>query len=79
MERKDLMVSLVRSITDRLNTNVPFSAACLTSINDSLDADKTRDAIDNILIEKPATSYTTLLKKYIICPKMKISMSWIKP
>lgn len=63
MERKDLMVSLVRSIAARLNTTAPFSAACLTSINDSLDADKTKDAIDNILSEKAATSYTTLLKR----------------
>lgn len=63
MERKDLMVSLVRSIAVRLNTIAPFSAASLSSINDSLDADKTKDAIDNILGEKATTSYTTLLKR----------------
>ena len=63
MERKDLMVSLVRSISNRLNAIAPFSAACLTLINDSLDADKTKDAIDNILSERAATSYTTLLNR----------------
>ena len=63
MERKELMVSLVRSIADRLNAIAPFSADCLTSINDCLDADKTKDAIDNILSEKAATSYTTLLTR----------------
>ena len=56
MERKDLMVSLVKSISDRLNVITPFSTACLTLINDSLDAYKTKDAIDNILSEKAVTS-----------------------
>lgn len=32
MERKDLMVSLVKSISDRLNVITPFSTACLTLI-----------------------------------------------
>ena len=63
MERKDLMVSLVKSISDRLNIITPFSTACLTLINDSLDAYKTKDAIDNILSEKAVTSYTTLLAR----------------
>ena len=63
MERKDLMVSLVKSISDRLNVITPFSTACLTLINDSLDAYKTKDAIDNILSEKAVTSYTTLLAR----------------
>ena len=48
MERKDLMVSMVRSISDRLNAIAPFSATCLTLINESLDADKTKDAIDKL-------------------------------
>ena len=63
MERKDLMVSMVRSISDRLNAIAPFSATCLTLINESLDADKTKDAIDNIFSEKAATNYTTLLTR----------------
>lgn len=63
MERKDLMVSLVRSIADRLNAITPFSTASLTLINDSLDADKTKEAIDSILIERAVTNYTTLLTR----------------
>lgn len=63
MERKDLMVSLVKSISDRLNAIAPFSATCFTLINESLDADKTKDAIDNIFSEKAATNYTTLLTR----------------
>lgn len=35
MERKDLMVSLVKSISDRLNAIAPFSATCFTLINET--------------------------------------------
>lgn len=63
MERKELMVSLVSSIAYRLNTIIPFSSACFTSIKDSLDVGKTKDAINYIFNEKAATSYTTLLTR----------------
>ena len=63
MQRKELMVNLVRSIAERLNAIDTFSNDCYTTIGDNLDTNKLKDAIDGIFEEKASTNYTSLLNR----------------
>lgn len=63
MQRKEIMVNLVRSIAERLNATDPFTDECYTTIGDNLDTNKLKDAINSIFEEKANTHYTQLLNK----------------
>ena len=51
MQRKEIMVNLVRSIAERLNATDPFTYECYTTIGDNLDTNKLKDAINSIFEE----------------------------
>lgn len=63
MIRKELMVELVRSLAERLNSTAPFTVDKYTEITENLDADKFKDAITSIIDEKVNTCYTPLLNR----------------
>ena len=63
MARKEIMVELVRSLAERLNSTAPFSIDKYIEITENLDADKFKDAITSIFDEKANTCFTPLLNR----------------